>query len=170
MTDTPTEFTYDIGGKRYVQRPLVLGQWRQLIPQLTGLSLPADPGVEDIILAIGDGIEHLAAVVITEEGASPRDKDITALAAELEFALTPETAVQIADDFFACNPLQSVLEKLAAAAGRIAGAIPGGSTISPSSSPEGTSPGGTGSSGDSPPSSASPGHGSGDGTGSSGKP
>jgi len=170
MTDTPAEFTYTIGGKTYVQRPLVLGQWRQLIPLLAGIALPANPGVEDLLFALGESIERIAAVVLTEEGASPKDKDIAALAAELEYSLTPHTAIRIADDFFVCNPLQSVFEELTAAAGRIAGAMPAGSTISPSSSPPATSPAETPSSGDSPPASASPGRWSGDGTGSSGKP
>ncbi len=142
------KFTYEIGGKTYVQEPLVLGQWRQMLPYLQKVSLPDLPDTAALVSALADDIMPLVACCITEEGKSPRDKDIEALAAELEFACTPEQLLQIADDFFACNPLLSILEKLEAAAGRIRERMEKtGSTPSASSSPEAISPGGTQSSG-----------------------
>jgi len=147
------KMTYEIGGKTYIQRPLVLGQWRQLIPLMAEISFPEDPGVQDIVAALQNGIERIAAVILTEEGAAIREKDLDALAEEFEFSLTPEIILQVADDFFVCNPLLSILAWLKEAAERIEGSIEttltrDGSTSSASFSPAETSPGATPSSGD----------------------
>ncbi len=52
------------------------------------------------------------AVIVTEEGKSPKNKDIDALADEIEFGVTPETALEMIADFFALNPMLSLLNDI----------------------------------------------------------
>jgi len=113
------EFTYEIGGRTYVQRPLVLGQLKQLLNVLKNMQIPADADAIGLVNALGDCIHEALAVVLTEKGMSPRDKDIAALAQELAFSMTPEEALRVIEDFFACNPVSSLLERSAGAIEKI---------------------------------------------------
>lgn len=113
------EKKYDIGGKIYVQRPLVLGQTRQLLRLLGGLELPGNLEIRSVIETLGESLPAALAVVLTEEGKNPKDKDLEALASELEFEITLDQTAQVVEDFFGCNPLPSLLDKLTEAAGKI---------------------------------------------------
>lgn len=149
--------TYQIGGKTYLQKKLVLGQWRQLLELLKGLSLPQDFPVREMVSVFGDKLARALAIVLTEEGTLARDKDIAALAAELEFTVEPELILQVVEDFFVCNPIPSLLTGLSGIMGKISvkmGAT--GLQTSASSSPRETSPDGTPSSGDIPFQNANP--------------
>jgi hypothetical protein len=42
-----------------------------------------------------------------------KDRDLDALAAELEFNIDPGTAMQVIEDFFDCNPIASLFERFA---------------------------------------------------------
>jgi hypothetical protein len=158
---------YEIGGKTYVQRTLVLGQTRQLLGVVRFIKLPGDLEIRSLIEALGPHLPGVLAVVLTEEGKSPRDKDLEVLAAELEFSITLEQTAQVIEDFFSCNPLPSLLDKLTQAAGKISAKIGKPKTESnpsASSSQAETSAAGTESSGDSPQPSADPGANTGSGT------
>lgn len=104
------EKTYQIGDKAYIQRPLVLGQIAQLLDLMQGTAIPVDAGALGLMAALGDKFPQALAVVLTEEGCSPRDKDIPALGCELAFAVTPEQTMEIIEHFFALNPLSSWLQ------------------------------------------------------------
>jgi hypothetical protein len=147
---------YEIDGKTYLQRSLVLGQIRQLMTVLEGLTIPPDVTVPALIDLLGAKLPEALAVVLTEEGKSPRDKNLAALAAELEFSLPIETACEVVEDFFACNPVAALLDRLTGTMGAIGGLLGSGSTRRSSSSVTAISPSGTASSGDSPRPSASP--------------
>jgi hypothetical protein len=162
------EKTYELGTTTYVQRPLVLGQIRQLLEQLEGLTFDAAAGPAVLVATLGDRLPLCLAVVLTPEGASPREKDLVALADEIEFAIAPEQVLEVVEDFFDCNPLASLLERAAGMLRSLTARVgvevkpaatagAPGSTTSSSSSPAATSPGETGSSGASPSPSASPG-------------
>lgn len=151
---------YDINGRTFVQRPLVLGQDKQLLRVLDGIVLPEQLTLSSLLDALGERLCQAIAVVITEKGCSPRDKDVGKLADELEWSLDPLLALEIADDFFVLNPVSSLLERAGRMIARLNGALAGlgtGSTRSSSSSPGATSPGATGSSGATPSPSAVPG-------------
>ena len=144
---------YDINGRAFVQRPLVLGQIQQLLRVLDGIALPDPLTLASLLDALGGRLYSAIAVVITEKGCSPRDKDLEALAAELEWSAPLETALEIVDDFFVLNPASSLLGKAGSMIGglnRTLAALAGGSTRSSSFSPGATSPGATPSSGDTP--------------------
>jgi len=151
-----TEKKYDIGGKSYVQKPLVLGQLRQLLAALKGVTIPTNVDSMGLVDALNDHLPAALAIVLIPEGFSPRDKDIEALAAEIEFAITPEQIFEVVEDFFVCNPLPSLLDRLGMAAGKIMEQMTAGmgSMTSASSLPAETLPAGTESSGGSPTESA----------------
>ena len=48
------EFKYQIANKTYVQRPLVLGQIRQLLGILKDIDLPKEADPVSIAVALGD--------------------------------------------------------------------------------------------------------------------
>lgn len=107
--------SYNIGGRVFEQRELVLAQWRQLTALLEGVEIPAEG---DMVRALVAGLEThgrldaALAVVLTERGSSPRDKDRAALARELEAQITPQHVAEVIQDFFTCNPVSSVLDRL----------------------------------------------------------
>jgi hypothetical protein len=114
-----TEKKYVIGGNTYIQRPLVLGQLKQLLDVLKGITIPADMETIALVDALGGRLPKALAVVLNPEGLPLREKDIDDLAVEIEFAITLEQTVEVVEDFFACNPLPSLLSKLGMAAGKI---------------------------------------------------
>ena len=136
---------YVFNGITYIQRPLVLGQVRQLVNLLEGTSFRRDGGVQAVIEALGGKIGHALAIVLTEKGESPRDKDLDNLAGELEYVMTPEALLQVIDDFFSLNPVSSLFERMAATMENVTGAfgtVTGSTSLSSPSPPE-TSPGET---------------------------
>lgn len=147
------EMEYDLNGTVYVQRPLVIGQVRQLVALLDGLVIPRGASIPELIDALGGKLMPAVAVALTEKGKSPRDKDIDSLSGELEFTMTPEQLLQVVDDFFGLNPISSIMERIGNlmqnGAGTI-GAMENSLKNSSSSSPEETSPVGTSLSGDVP--------------------
>lgn len=122
---TKKQFTYEIGERTYIQRPLVLGQMRQLISTMQGLVIPADIDTIGLVSVLGDKLPLALAIVLTplhpplskggiegSYGAVLKDKDIPALANELEFAVTPEQTLQVIEDFFSCNQISLFLESI----------------------------------------------------------
>lgn len=106
------EKEYNFNGMTYVQRPLVIGQVRQLAGILDGIRIPRGAGIPEVVEALGDKIMTAVAIVLTEKGKSPRDKDLAAMAGEMDFVLTPEDLIQVIDDFFLLNPISSLLERI----------------------------------------------------------
>ncbi len=105
-------FEYKIGDKVYVQKKLVFGQIRQLLDLLKGIEIPAEADTMHIIDALGPKISKALAIVLTEKGKSPKDKDLDALAEEIQFNIEPETLLKVVEDFFDCNPVRSLLNEL----------------------------------------------------------
>ena len=144
-------FEYEIGGKLYIQKPLVLGQIRQLMNLLQGVVIPSNVDTLGIIAALGDRLPKAIAIAITPAGMVVKDKDIDTLASEVEFELSTEAVVQVIEDFFSCNPIASLLERLGGVAEKITSQMDKtGLKKSASSSPEEISPKETISSGDTP--------------------
>ena len=141
---------YTINGTLYTQSALVLGQWRQLLNILKDVAVPADASAGQLAVILGDRLPAAFAVVLNPAGVSLRDKDLRAVADDLEFALSTETAIQVIEDFFVCNPLSSLLERIGGVAGNLAPAETGTTPLTGlwSSSAGGTSPSGTASSGE----------------------
>lgn len=131
--------TYQIGSKTYEQRPLVLGQLRQLLQLLCDVEVSLERGALGLVAALGDKLPKALAVVLTEKGQSPADKDLDAAAAELEFAISPEQALEVVEDFFDCNPIVSLLDRVGQMIGKLEKQARNSLTASLSSSPTATS-------------------------------
>lgn len=107
--------TYTIGDTLYEQRELVLGQWKQLRALLEGLEIPGGVSALGGLLAAleeSGRLERALAVLLTESGGRPQEKNLERTAAALEFAITPQQIAQVIEDFFTCNPAASILSQL----------------------------------------------------------
>lgn len=103
--------TYTINGKTYIQKALVLGQLTQLTTILQKLVIGvANPAA--LMLAAGPLLPDLLAVMVAPEGVKIKDKNIEEITDDM-FECDPETAVQVIEDFFVCNPIASLLNRLA---------------------------------------------------------
>lgn len=111
MTESK-EFSYEINGKTYIQRPLVLGQVKQLQAFLKDVELPAEMTVTSILVVLADKLPRAAAIILVDPAASPKDKNLDSLAEEMEFGLPLNMAMDIIRDFFVCNPTALIFETL----------------------------------------------------------
>jgi len=145
------EYTYEIAGKKYIQRKLVLGQVKQVIGLLEGVSFRPEDTVTEIMAKLNKKLPIAIAIVLTEEGKTLRGKVIESLAEELEFEIDIETSIRVIEDFFDCNPIASLVDQMTGTIGKTlisAGQAKAGLMSSVSSSPEETLQSGTPSSGD----------------------
>jgi hypothetical protein len=110
---------YVIGGKTYIQKALSWGQWKQLRKAIEGIVIPEDLDPLELVIVFEDKIPLLLAVVITEEGKSPKDKNLEELVGEIEFEITAELILQVIEDFFVANPVVSILRQLTGMTARI---------------------------------------------------
>lgn len=106
------EKRYSIGDKIFVQRTLVMGQWKQLGAILHGIAIPSDLNPVSLVTALGNNLFSVMAVILTEEGRTPQGKDIPRLSGEIEYGITPETAIEVIAHFFELNPIPSLLNNL----------------------------------------------------------
>ena len=156
------EKKYVIGGKTYIQRPLVLGQIIPLMSVLEGIVITRLEAAS-ILMALGPQLSRALAVVLIPEGNDPAEKDVDALASEFERDMSFETALEVAADFLSFSATSSLFEKMSAFTGSLRATIQsvtsrmppsttrqGQSETSSANSPAETSPNGTGSPGTSP--------------------
>lgn len=143
------EFNYQIGDKTYIQRPLVLGQVRQLLDLLQDIIIPGNIDIMGIVRLLGDLLPEALAIILTEKDHPLKGKNIAELATEIEFAIAPEQCAEVIENFLSCNPTASLLERLAGTASSITTALTGLKN-SASSLPAETSPDEMKSSGETP--------------------
>jgi len=103
---------YIIGGKKYIQRPLVIGQLKQLSKLLKDVVISSEVKAAELVEAIGDKLPEALAIVLIPEGVDIKDKNIEEIVKELEFQVDIETAVKIVEDFFDCNQVSSLLKRI----------------------------------------------------------
>lgn len=107
------KYEYEIDGKKYIQEPLVLGQFEQLMPIMEGKSLVFEgKKTLEIVQALGDKLPRAIAIVLKEEGKLLKDKDLDAFEAEVKFAINIDQTLEVVSHFFLCNPPTSLIEKL----------------------------------------------------------
>ena len=127
-------FKYEIDDKIYTQKELVWGQVKQMIDVLKGVTFPPNPTPLDIISVLDERLPSALAVVLTEEGQSVKDKDLTALSSELSFNIPLGVTMQVIEDFFDCNPTALLLERLQKLIGKISNEVTQGISLEGSSS------------------------------------
>ena len=131
-------FEYTIGGKKYIQRKLVLGQVQQLLRLLDGVEIKS-PDTLGIIAALGDKIHKALAIVLIPEGVNVKDKNIDEIAEELAFSIEPEQAMKVVEDFFVCTPIISLFQGLNGIFAKVAKQMETQLNSSSASSQQGTS-------------------------------
>ena len=103
---------YEVEGKTYTQQRLVLGQIRQLFELFKGgipLSTLTRPTPREIMRLLGNDIFRGIAIILRVEGVPLQDKDLDALAKELEWGMTPDVLAEVIRDFFVFTPILSLL-------------------------------------------------------------
>lgn len=105
------EKKYTIGEKVYVQKPLVLGQLRQLTDILKDVVLPSDLTVGSLVISLGSNIAPAMAVVLTEEGTDIRKKNIEEVTSDLEFNMSPNQTLEVVEDFFVITDISSLIDR-----------------------------------------------------------
>ncbi len=81
---------------------------------LKEVKIPTDAGALGLIEALGDKLPAALAIVLTEDGKSPKHKDLAVQAEEMAFGVTPEMALEVIDHFFVMNPIASLLSRIGA--------------------------------------------------------
>lgn len=156
--------TYRLGGRTYEQRPLVLGQIRQLEEQLKDIPWTTALTASDLLRLFGALLPQLAAIVLRPRVPwplslmyEPKRKNVPRLARRLATELDLTTSYEVVADFFVCNPVQSFLGRLTGVLSETGALQTKTAPNKPaSSSPEATSPSATLSCGDTPRPSAAP--------------
>ena len=106
-----SEKPYEINGKNYTQRPLVLGQIMPLIDLMQGIEL-RDFSATGLIQSLGPNLPEVMAIVLIPEGTRLSQKDIPTLAEEFEEYLSIETALEVVEDFLSFNPVSSISARM----------------------------------------------------------
>ena len=147
----PKRFDYEIGGKRYVQRPLVLGQAIRLLEVIgAAQKLPETDDALAWLTALGEHAAEAVAAVLIPEGKAAREVDWDAQAEEIRWGADMTTTLRVIRDFFACAPASECAPLIEEIKGHLSGLLtPGSGPGSPASPAETPSAGGK-SSGDSP--------------------
>jgi hypothetical protein len=102
------EKKYDIGGKTYIQRPLLVGQLESLMERASSLTITSlDP--KSVIHALGGKINYILATIMIPEGVPVKKRDIDAIEEQLDEYLDLKTATEIVTDFFVFNPASLLL-------------------------------------------------------------
>lgn len=105
-------FEYEIGGRKFVQKALVLGQVKLLITTIKGVTLPRDATPASLVIALGDKVSDVLAIVLSEEGVLLKNKKLKDVQDLIEQHLSIEQSIRMVEDFFDCNPIASISEAM----------------------------------------------------------
>jgi hypothetical protein len=105
-------FEYEIGGRKFVQKALVLGQVKLLITTIKGVTLPRDATPASLVIALGDKVSDVLAIVLSEEGIPLKNKKLRDVQDLIEEHLSIEQSIGMVEDFFDCNPIASISEAM----------------------------------------------------------
>jgi hypothetical protein len=117
------DYKYEIGGRKYFQKPLVMGQFRQLSQELKDVRLPDNWDIGTIMTTFADKLHVLLAIVLIPEGIHPKDKVIEELSKEIEFEVEPDMVFKVAEDFFGCNDIPLLLQKMVNLMAQVTGKV-----------------------------------------------
>lgn len=106
------EFKYEIGDRVFYQRPLVLGQVKQLISILKGFAVPYELTAQGLVFALGGQITEAMAIGFVEENIQLKDKNVEEVVEFLDNNITIEQTLKVVSDFFDCNPIVSISETM----------------------------------------------------------
>jgi len=130
MTEETKEarYNYNIKGRKFYQKQLVLGQLELLIDLLKDMGLEKGLTNIQILSAIGNKLPHVMAITLYEEGKSDIKIEMKTLEGMLKKQETDEIkelsnffansvditlGIKVITDFFVCTPIGEVLSALA---------------------------------------------------------
>jgi hypothetical protein len=105
-------YEYEIGGKKYIQKPLVWGQVKQMRVIVSRIKFGSDFEPAGMMDLLGDNVPSFCAIVLREEGQNLVDKNLEALTSEFEEKLDVGTSIKVLEDFFVCNPIDLISKSL----------------------------------------------------------
>lgn len=115
---------YQINNKKYIQKPMVWGQVKQFQTLLKDVIWPTEFTIVTFLDVFSDQLPLFAAIVLTEEGKSLKDKNVDLLKIEFDEFLDIGTSIKMVEDFFVCNPIDSILKSLSGMMQKIREALP----------------------------------------------
>lgn len=118
-------YTYNIKGRSFYQKELVLGQLELLIDLLKGVEFQKGLTNLEILKILGGKTPHAMAIILFEEGCKLEKVEIGASGCALEleevkkltefFAnnVNVSLSLKVITDFFACTPMANIMQALA---------------------------------------------------------
>lgn len=136
-------YEYEINGKKYTQRKMVLAQLLLLTAAMEGIILTSFRPFA-LLAAFGDKLLPTLAILLLPAGCvtpdAIKERNLQEIAADLE-AAPVDLLMEIVNDFLDCNRPSWILEQMGSLLGKIFPAI--GSISSSAALPTETSPAGT---------------------------
>ena len=105
-------FEYEIGDRKFIQKPLVWGQAKQLRDVISKIKIDPNLEVMDMVDLLGDNVPRFCAIILREENVDLAKKDLEKLAFEFEDVLDITVSMKVVEDFFVCNPIDLILKNL----------------------------------------------------------
>lgn len=102
---------YEINGRAYTQRELVLGQLLELLGAVAGLAI-VELSVAGVLAGVGDRLPSLLAIVLIPEGQGVEQRDLRQAEDDLRSAPL-SLLLRMVTDFFAVTRPSSLLSDLA---------------------------------------------------------
>lgn len=108
---------YKIGDKTYLQKTLVYGQIRQILGIVRKINFgkkgeKIEFTVTDLINLLGDGILNFISILLIPSDSTPKDKDNSKIAKEIEWEITSDIILEVMSDFFVFNQVSEVQKKM----------------------------------------------------------
>lgn len=111
------ENEYKIGDKIYFQKILVYGQIRQILGIVRKINFgkkgeTIEFTVSDLINLLGDGILNFISILLIPSDSTPKDKDNSKIAEEIEWKITTNMISEVMSDFFTFNQISELQKKM----------------------------------------------------------
>lgn len=112
-----TENEYKIGDKIYFQKTLVYGQIRQIFGIIRKINFGKKGEtiqftVTDLINLLGDGILNFISILLIPSDSTPKKKDNSKIAEEIEWEINSDIILEVMSDFFTFNKISEVQKKM----------------------------------------------------------
>ena len=108
---------YKIGDKTYFQQTLVYGQIRQILGIIRKINFgkkgeTIEFTVGDLINLLGDGILNFISILLIPSDSTPKDKDNSKIAEEIEWEIETDVISEVMSDFFTFNQISELQKKM----------------------------------------------------------
>jgi hypothetical protein len=116
------EKKYEIGGKIFIQRPLLVGQLVPLVTRTDGVIINS-LDAKSVVSTLGDKLNSVLAVIMIPEGVDVKSRDLDEIERHLDNYLEVSTATEIVGFFFDSTPPSLLLSLIKIMMGKMATAV-----------------------------------------------